>query len=101
MFGIHSIEYDGLTSFFYLFAALENGSDWLTWDHVTELANEIGVPTVPVCCHQKQVNGHLLYMYRYLLWMQCSPRALFSIAASYNCLMWTQTPPKPCPPTVP
>ena len=55
MFGIHSIEYDGLTSFFYLFAALENGSDWLAWDHVTELANETGVPTVPVY-RQKQVS---------------------------------------------
>ena len=48
MFGIHSIEYDGLSSFFYLFAALENGSDWLAWDRVTELGNEIGVPTAPV-----------------------------------------------------
>ena len=57
MFGIHSIEYDGLTSYFYLFAALENGSDWLAWDHVTELANEIGVPTVPIRC-QKQVSDH-------------------------------------------
>lgn len=26
MFGIHSIEYNGLDSFFYLFAVLENGS---------------------------------------------------------------------------
>ena len=40
--------YDRLTSFFYLFAALENGSVWLAWDRVTELANEIGVPTVLV-----------------------------------------------------
>ena len=57
MFGVHSIEYDGLTCFFYLFAALENGSDWLAWNRVTELANEIGVPTVPVYCHQKQVSA--------------------------------------------
>ena len=48
MFGVHSIEYDGLSSFFYLFAALENGCDWLAWDHVTELANEMGVSTVPM-----------------------------------------------------
>ena len=48
MFGIHSIEYDGLSSFFYLFAALENGSVWLAWDRVNEIADEIGVPTVPV-----------------------------------------------------
>lgn len=48
MFGIHSLEYDGLESFFYLFAALDQGSHWLPWDHVTELANELSIPTVPV-----------------------------------------------------
>jgi len=48
MFGIHSIEYNGLNSFFYIFAALRDGSLWLSWDHVTELAEEIGVPTVPI-----------------------------------------------------
>lgn len=48
MFGIHSLEYDKLESFFYLFAVLEHGSHWAAWDRVTELANEISVPTVPV-----------------------------------------------------
>ena len=48
MFGIHSIEYDGLTSFFYIFAVLEEGRNWWAWDKVEELASEIGVPTVPV-----------------------------------------------------
>ena len=48
MFGIHSIEYDGLTSFFYIFAVLEEGRDWWAWDRVEELANEIGLPTVPI-----------------------------------------------------
>ena len=48
MFGIHSIEYDQLDSFLYIFAALEDGSHWLPWDHVIELVNEISVPTVPV-----------------------------------------------------
>ncbi len=48
MFGVHSIEYDNLESSFYVFAVLEDGSHWLAWDHVTELANEISVPTVPV-----------------------------------------------------
>ena len=55
MFGIHSIEYDRLESFFYIFAGLKDGSTWLPWDHVTELANEIGVPTVPVLA-QTQVS---------------------------------------------
>lgn len=48
MFGIHSIEYDGLASFFYIFAVLEEGRDWWAWDRVEELANEIGLPTVPI-----------------------------------------------------
>ena len=56
MFGIHSIEYDELSSYFYLFGVLENGSDWLSWDHVTELADEIGVPTVPMVTRQ-HVSG--------------------------------------------
>jgi hypothetical protein len=48
MFGVHSLEYDNLTSFFYIFAALDRGCRWLPWDHVTELANEVSVPMVPV-----------------------------------------------------
>ncbi len=48
MFGIHSIEYDELISYFYLFGVLEDGFKWWSWDHMTELANEIGVPTVPM-----------------------------------------------------
>ena len=56
MFGVHSIEYDGLEAFFYVFGALRDGSEWLSWDHVTELTNEIGVPTVPVVA-RKQVRG--------------------------------------------
>ena len=56
MFGVHSIEYDGLQSFFYAFAALRDGSEWLSWDHVTELTNEIGVATVPVVA-RKQVRA--------------------------------------------
>jgi len=48
MFGVHSIEYDGLSSYFYLFGALENGTNWLSWNQLTELAEEIGVPTVPL-----------------------------------------------------
>ena len=48
MFGVHSIEYDGLRSYFYLFAALEDGSRWLSWDKVVEIADEVDVPMVPV-----------------------------------------------------
>lgn len=48
MFGIHSLEYDGLGSYLYLFAALEDQSRWLSWDRVVEIADEVDVPTVPV-----------------------------------------------------
>lgn len=62
MFGIHSIEYDALESFFYMFGVMDysnnnNGeasSDstedgrWWSWEQVEEYADQIGVPTVPV-----------------------------------------------------
>ena len=53
MFGVHSLEYDRLGSYWYLFGGLEDGNRWLSWDHVTELANEISVPTVPVVARKK------------------------------------------------
>lgn len=77
MFGIHSIEYDELKSFFYLFAILENGSDWLSWDHVTDLADEIGIPTVPVVC-RAQVRQIIMNVYKYnmIVIMERSDRVL-------------------------
>lgn len=59
MFGVHSIEYDGLQSYFYMFGALErqqesDSSDevtndvWWSWERVEQYAEELGVPTVPV-----------------------------------------------------
>lgn len=47
LFGIHSIEYDGLESFFYLFGALK-GTRWASWDEVERIAELTGIPTVPV-----------------------------------------------------
>ena len=48
MFGIHSIEYDRLESYMYVFAALRDGSEWLSWNELTELAEEMGLCVVPV-----------------------------------------------------
>lgn len=48
MFGIHSIEYDGLTNFFYLFGVQRPSGEFASWDEVVEIADSIGVPTVPV-----------------------------------------------------
>ena len=56
MFGVHSIEYNRLESFFYVFAALRDGKDWLSWDEVTELAKEMRLMTVPEVA-RKQVSG--------------------------------------------
>ena len=47
MFGIHSIEYDKLESYFYIFGVLEDNKQWLSWDKVKELADLLGIPTVP------------------------------------------------------
>ena len=66
MFGVHSIEYDELESFFYLFGVLETGRFWLPWDHVTELANEIGVFIVPVVSKQ-HVRKCLQVSYLFLI----------------------------------
>ena len=55
MFGIHSIEYDGLESYFYIFSILEDGSSWLPWDKVKELSEMLGIPTVPEVA-RKQVG---------------------------------------------
>lgn len=47
MYGIHSIEYDALQSFFYLIAVLRDGWEWLGWEEVGQLAEEVGLHTVP------------------------------------------------------
>lgn len=57
MFAVHSIEYDALDSFFYVFAALEDGSHWLSWDRVTSVAMELGLATVPVVVRRQVYNS--------------------------------------------
>lgn len=52
MFGIHSIEYNQLESYFYIIGVLEDGKDWISWDRVKELAELLGVPTVPEVARQ-------------------------------------------------
>ena len=52
MFGVHSIEYDRLTSFFYVFAGLRDGGEWMGWDELCALARDLDLPTVPVLTTQ-------------------------------------------------
>lgn len=47
MEGIHSIEYDNLTSYFYMFGVRDNNI-WVSWDEVEEYAFLLDLPTVPV-----------------------------------------------------
>jgi len=48
MEGIHSIEYENLDSYFYLFGAREDDSRWLSWDEIEEIAYLLDLKTVPV-----------------------------------------------------
>lgn len=49
LFGEHSIHYDALTSYFYMFAVLDsNEMTWYSWDDVVLMADTLKVPTVPV-----------------------------------------------------
>jgi len=46
--GIHSIEYDSLQSYFYLFAVCDSSGFWWPWHQVEALARLLEIPTVPV-----------------------------------------------------
>jgi len=47
LYARHSIEYEDLPSYFLVFGVLYNG-EWLPWYEVRAIADEIGLPTVPV-----------------------------------------------------
>ncbi len=47
LYGLHSIEYSNLESYFYIFA-IRDGDKWLSWDEVVFYAQVLDLPTVPV-----------------------------------------------------
>lgn len=47
MYGIHSIEYSNLKSYFYLFGVRDNNI-WIPWSEVEEYSYILDIPTVPV-----------------------------------------------------
>jgi hypothetical protein len=47
MYGIHSIEYTNLDSYFYLFGVRDNNV-WIPWEGVEEYSYLLDIPTVPV-----------------------------------------------------
>jgi hypothetical protein len=59
MEGIHSIEYDKLTSYFYLFG-VRRSNKMLSWTEVEEYAYLLNIPTVPVLFKGKVKNIHEL-----------------------------------------
>lgn len=50
LYGEHSIHYDGLMSYFYIFAVLRNDDSpvWYAWDDVVLMSEVLQVPIVPV-----------------------------------------------------
>lgn len=49
MYGIHSIVYEGLESFFYVFNMLDMETNtWLSWDDVVQNCQQFGLSYVPV-----------------------------------------------------
>jgi len=47
LYGLHSIEYTNLESYFYVFAVRDEHR-WLSWEEVVFYANLLNLPTVPV-----------------------------------------------------
>lgn len=48
MYGIHSIEYDNLEDYFYLFGVYDHRASFLSWPETEDLARVYGFKTVPV-----------------------------------------------------
>jgi hypothetical protein len=47
MEGVHSIEYSGLKSYFYMFGVRDNNI-WIPWEGIEEYSYLLDIPTVPV-----------------------------------------------------
>ena len=58
MYGIHSIAYTELESYFYVFAVRE-GDTWLSWEEVTFYAGLLDFPTVPELPLQTELKDFL------------------------------------------
>lgn len=49
VFAVHSIRYERLPGYFLMFGVREDATGkWWSWDYVSEMAKELGVPTVPL-----------------------------------------------------
>lgn len=52
LYGIHSIEYNKLPTYYFMFAA-RNNERWYSWKEVEEMASILELPTVPVLMIRK------------------------------------------------
>lgn len=57
MYGVHSIEYSKLESYFYVFG-VRRGNYWLSWDDVKEVATVFDFPTVPEIQFNKPLSTY-------------------------------------------
>jgi len=48
MYAKHSIKYDSLESYFYIFGCMDQHGNHMSWRYVKNMADTIGAPTVPV-----------------------------------------------------
>lgn len=65
LYAIHSIEYEQLTHYFYLFA-IRDGDTWLSWDTVCEYAQILDLPTVPqIACGHFEVDTLKQLIYKH------------------------------------
>lgn len=58
MYAVHSIEYEELSSWFYVFAIRQwipsqNNYTWLSWREVERISNRLGLAVVPTICPEK------------------------------------------------
>ncbi len=58
MFGVHSISYSEIESYFYVFAVREMGK-WLSWEEVKFYASMLDFPTVPEIPVEKELGSFL------------------------------------------
>lgn len=59
MYGVHSIGYKNLESFYYVFAVREKGV-WLSWEEVKFYAAMLDFPTVPEITYSKKLSEFIL-----------------------------------------
>lgn len=81
MFAIHSIEYDNLASYFYVFGIIDNSNIFLSWDETQDICDMLGLKIVPIinemvfspknikdsytkyCKYRKEVEGYVIRYY--------------------------------------